>query len=208
MNTSNLIEWAQRLTAIAQCGLTYNSDNLFEKERYEQINAIAAEIMAAQADEPLETFLRLFDDQSKQGYATPKVDVRGVVFNGDQILLVKEHATGAWTFPGGWVDVGDRPSSAVEREVWEESGFRVRASKLCMLADRNLDYPPGKFHIYKLFFLCDLLGGKPTVSNETDAVGFFSEDDLPPLDTSRTSKNHLAKMFAFHRDPALPTLFD
>lgn len=209
MNESKIIAWAQQLAGLAQCGLTYNRDNHFELERYQEIQHIAADMMAEVSDFRFEDALQLFDDQSHDGYATPKVDVRGVVFNeAGEVLLVKEHVTGKWTFPGGWVDVGDTPSGAAEREVWEESGYRVRASKILIVADRNLHYPPGHFHIYKLFFLCELLGGEATPSNETDGVGFFAEDALPELDLNRTSEGHLRRCFAHYRDPNLPTDFD
>jgi len=208
MNENRIIEWAQRLAAVSQCGLTYNGDNPYEVERYEKIQRIAAEMTAAAGDTTCEENLALFTDESKTGYATPKVDVRGVVFKDDKVLLVKEHVTGKWTFPGGWVDVGDSPSSAVEREVWEESGFEVRAVKMLIVADRNKTYPPSKAHIYKLFFLCELLGGKATLSSETDGVDFFAEDALPELDLNRTSPEHLARCFEFHRNPQHPTEFD
>ena len=208
MNENQIIEWAQRLAAVAQCGLTYNGENPFETERYEKIQQIAAEMAGAAGDVNCETELALFQDESKNGYATPKVDVRGVVFKENKVLLVKEHVTGKWTFPGGWVDVGDSPSYAVEREVWEESGFEVKAQKILIVADRNLDYPPAHYHIYKLFFLCELQGGTAAASNETDDVDFFAENDLPELDLNRTSIDHLHRCFEFFRSPGLPTDFD
>ncbi|NSW52561.1 MAG: NUDIX hydrolase [Anaerolineae bacterium] len=208
MNENKIIAWAQALAGVAQCGLTYNRTNAFEVERYSEIQRIASDMMAEVSNVRFEDMLELFDEQSHDGYATPKVDVRGAVFRDDAVLLVKEHVTGKWTLPGGWVDVGDTPSGAVEREVWEESGYRAKASKVILVADRNLHYPPGRFHIYKLFFLCDLTGGEALVSHETDGVGFFREDDLPELDLNRTSSGHLAACFAHYRSPALPTEFD
>ena len=71
------------------------------------------------------------------GYATPKVDVRGVVFQDGKILLVQERSDGMWTLPGGWADVGDSPADAVVREIREESGYETRATKLLALLDRN-----------------------------------------------------------------------
>ena len=208
MNEDRIIQWAQRLLGVAQCGLTYNHDNPYETERYHQIQALAAEMMAAVSEVSPEALLTLFTDESRNGYATPKVDVRGVVFTDRRILLVKEHLTQRWTLPGGWVDVGDTPSVAVEREVFEESGYEVQARKLLIIADRNRHYPPSTFHIYKLFFLCELLGGSSVISHETDEIGFFAEDSLPPLDEGRTSAYHLAHCFEHYRDSNLPTEFD
>ena len=209
MNEDKIIAWAQQLMAVAQCGLTYNDDNPYETERYHEIQHIASEMIADAATISQQDALELFDDESKNGYATPKVDARGVVFNQEgKILLVKEHRSQKWTFPGGWVDVGDTPSSGVEREVREESGYQVSATKLLIVADRNLRYPPSRFHIYKLFFLCELNGGEAALSHETDGVGFFAEDELPELDLGRTSAYHLARCFEYYRHPELPTEFD
>ena len=198
--------WAQRLQTIAQAGLTYARDP-FDVERYHQIQQIAAEILAAGADAPLEQVHGLL--AAEEGYATPKLDVRAVVLREGRMLLVKELSDGGWTLPGGWVDVGDRPSAAAEREVREESGYEVRAVRLLALYDRNLHgYPPFIFHTYKLFFLCELLGGAPTVSIETGGAEFFAEDDLPPLSVARVTPQVLARMFDLARDAEAMTEFD
>lgn len=198
--------WAQRLQTIAQAGLTYTT-NVFDVERYHQIQQIASEILAAGADAPLEQVHGLLSAEA--GYATPKLDVRGVVFREGKILLVKELADGCWTLPGGWVDVGEGPSTAAEREVREESGYEVRAVKLLALYDRNLHgYPPFVFHTYKMIFQCELLGGAPTVSIETGGAEFFAEDDLPPLSVARVTPQVISRLFELSRQPDAPTEFD
>ncbi len=206
MNEANWLDWAQRLAAIAQNGLTY-AENHYDRERYEQIRAIAAEIMAGHSDGEVPAILDLFGRE--EGYATPKVDVRGAVFEGDRILLVREASDGLWTLPGGWADVGDTPSQAIEREIWEESGYRARAVRLVALYDRNTQgHPPMPFYAYKAFFLCELLGGSAAVSDETTAVGFFARDEIPPLSTGRLLPHQVERMFAHHDDPDLPTEYD
>jgi hypothetical protein len=124
---------ARKLQATAQTGLEFNT-NHYDRERYELIAKIAAELMASHCDTPVATFQKLFGEQS--GYATPKVDVRAAAFRDGNILLVREAADGLWTMPGGWADVNDSPREAVEREVWEESGFRSKAKKLAAVYDR------------------------------------------------------------------------
>src|SRR5215212_60989 len=167
------LTWTQRLQAIAQTGLTYAADP-YDIERYEQIREIAAEIAAHHTDAGFERISGLFADQA--GYTTPKIDVRGVVFRDDMILLVKERSDGGWTLPGGWADVGDSPGEAVVREIAEESGYLTRVVKLLALYDRNKHgHPPYPFHAYKIFFLCELIGGAATTSSETEAVDFFPE---------------------------------
>lgn len=198
--------WAQRLQSIAQAGLTY-TQNVFDVERYHQTQQIAAEILAAGTDAPLQQVQGLLSVEA--GYATPKLDVRGVVIRDGKILLVKELSDGCWTLPGGWVDVGEGPSTAAEREVWEESGYEVRAVKLLALYDRNLhDYPPFVFHTYKMIFLCDLLGGSPTTSIETGGAEFFGENEIPPLSVERVTPQVLTRLFELARHPDWPTDFD
>ena len=130
----NWLKWAKQLAALAQNGLTY-SDNVYEIERYEQIRRIAAEMMSAGFELDAKTFLELFPRE--KGYETPKVDVRGVVFRDEKILLVREKLDGGWTLPGGWADPCQTPSEAVVREVFEESGFEARVVKLAAVYDRS-----------------------------------------------------------------------
>jgi len=132
------LEWAQNLQALAQSGLTY-SPNPFDIERYEAIREIAAEMLSTYSETDLQIIRELYESQS--GYTTPKVDARGVVFKGDQVLLVRELADGGFTLPGGWVDVNEPPSAAVEREVREETGYLVKAKKLLAVYDRKQARP-------------------------------------------------------------------
>jgi ADP-ribose pyrophosphatase YjhB (NUDIX family) len=111
--------------------------------------------------------------------------------------------------PGGWVDVNDSPSGAVEREILEESGYQARAVKLAALYDRQLHpHPPSLYHIYKVFFLCDLVGGTPVHSAETDGVDFFPLDKLPELSVGRTLSTQIRRVFEHHQHRDLPTDFD
>jgi len=200
------LDWATRLQAIAQTGLTFAHDP-YDVERYEALREIAAEMLSAGSDAELSYIRGLFAEQA--GYATPKVDVRGAVFRDDAILLVKERSDGGWTLPGGWADVGDAPSLAVEREIAEESGYQARAVKLLAFYDRNQHgHPPYPFHAYKVFFLCELTGGAAQPSGETSEVGFFHEDALPELSLTRTVPSQIARLFEHYRHPEWPTDFD
>jgi ADP-ribose pyrophosphatase YjhB (NUDIX family) len=205
----NWLRWAKQLAALAQDGLNY-SDNEYEIDRYEQIRRIAAEMMSAGFEIETRQIIDLLSQE--RGYATPKVDVRGAVFRDDKILLVREKIdNGAWTLPGGWADPCQSPSEAVVREVFEESGFEVRAVKLAAVYDRSKHphEPLMPFHLYKLFFLCEIIGGAAKQSYETTGVEFFAEDNIPePLSISRTLPFQIARMFEHHRHPALPTDFD
>lgn len=202
------LTWVQQIQALAQDGLAY-THNPFDRERFQRLQELAAQIMAEYSGSEFERVNGLFTQEA--GYATPKLDCRGVVFHDGKLLLVKERADGGWTLPGGWVDVGEPPSRAVEREVLEESGYRVKARRLLALDDRSAPrhgHPPYIFHAYKLFMLCDLLGGEPASSIETDGAGFFAEDEMPPLSTMRVTMEQIQRMFEHYRNPHLPVEFD
>ena len=201
------LKWAKQLQALSQNGLTYAQDP-FDRERYEQIRHIAAEMMAEQAGVKIGDVLDLF--VREKDYATPKVDVRGAVFRDGKILLVKERSDGKWALPGGWADVGESPSESVEREVWEESGFHVRPRRLAAVYDRGKHphKPLMHYHIYKLFFICDIVGGQATTSTETEQVEFFEENNLPELSITKILPEQIAKMFEYYRRDDLPAYFD
>jgi ADP-ribose pyrophosphatase YjhB (NUDIX family) len=201
------LRWAQKLQAIAQNGLTFNKDP-YDLERYQTIREIALEIMATGANADITQLRDIFSQEV--GYATPKVDVRGAVFHNDALLFVKERTDGRWALPGGWVDVGDAPSEAIVREIYEESGYQTKAVKLLAVYDRNKhEHPPHYPHsVYKLFFLCELLGGNPTTSIETEAVDFFREDNIPELSIGRVTPKQIKRMFEHHRHPQWQTDYD
>lgn len=203
----NWLDWAKRLQAIAQNGLTFTEGH-FDVERYEQVRQIAAEMLADKTDAKTEDVLELF--VREQGYATPKVDVRGATFRDGKILLVKETSDGKWSLPGGWADAGESPSESVEREFWEESGFSVKAKRLAAVYDRSKHphKPLMHYHVYKLFFICEITGGEATTSCETEEVAFFDENDLPELSITKILPEQIARMFEYHRRPELPVDFD
>ena len=198
-------DWASRLNAIAQNGLTFSHDP-FDIERYTSVRNIAAEIMAAHTG--VETTLVRDFFAREEGYATPKVDVRGVVFRDGTLLFVKEPADGFWSLPGGWADVGESPSEAVVREVFEESGYTTHAVKLLALYDRNKHaHPPFPHHAYKLFIRCELLSQVPAGSHEAEAR-FFEEDALPELSLPRVTAEQIARLFEHYRHPNWPADLD
>lgn len=191
---------------IAQSGLTY-ATSPFDVERYSELTAIAASMIAGPQTERILLAQRLF--AAEAGYATPKVDVRAAVFQDDRLLLVRESEDGCWTLPGGWADVGQSAAECVQREVREESGYLVRAVKLLACWDRNKHpHPAIPFHVYKLVFRCELLGGVPAASSETTEVGFFADDRIPELSLTRILPHQLRFVFESLRDPAAPTVFD
>jgi len=202
------LRWARELAAIAQNGLTYARSD-FDVRRYEQVRRVAAEIAAAGSDVSADAADAVFAGEG--GYATPKVDVRGVCFDEDgRVLLVRERDDGRWTLPGGYADVGEVPSAAVEREVAEEAGYTVRARKLlaCLDRGRHGPVPPVPFSIWKLFFACEVTGTVARDQLETSEVGWFAADALPPLSIGRITPAQVRLCFTHHADPTRPTDFD
>ncbi len=207
------LAWARRLQGVAQNGLLY-AENQFDRERYETVRAVAAEMLAASSGLPAPEVNALL--LAETGYLTPKVDVRGVVFREPDgaLLLVREtHDGNGWTLPGGWADPGDTPAVAAVREVREESGYEVRATKLLAVWDRDTQghAPKMLVSVFKVFIQCELLGGAAADSHETAGAAFFAEPDLPPeseLSVARTTCAQLRRCFQHRREPDLPADFD
>ena len=204
----NWLLWARELQASAQSGLAY-AESPYDQARYKDLLALAARMMAEGSGEALELVEAVFALQD--GYATPKVDVRGAVFRGRDVLLVSETIDGGrWTMPGGFADVNECPSEGVIREVAEEAGYVVQVKKLCAVFDRDKhgNTQPHPFHIYKLLFLCEEVGRCEKSDLETGEARFFSIDDLPELSMARTQPWQIQRLYEHSQDSSLPTDFD
>ena len=203
---SRRLQWAREIQSIAQTGLSYAPDP-YDVERYIRLRSIAAEMMSSGDLFEIERLETLFATQV--GHATPKIDVRATIFQNDTILLVQGTDDGAWSLPGGWADPGESPSEAIAREVHEESGYIVAANRLLALYDRDRHpHPTMEFHVYKLFFDCDIRGGNRATSPETSDVRFFPVDDLPSLSLTRVLPQQIARLFELHLHPAMAADFD
>lgn len=198
---SEQVRWVRTLQAIAQSGLTY-TENEFDRARFEAVREVAAEIAASLTGEERLELLARFADET--GYATPKVDVRGVVAEEGRVLLVREVGETSWTLPGGWADVGETPSQAVEKEVREEAGVTVRATRVLGVYDRDFrGRPRWPAHVYKLYVLCERVDGALVADGiETEEAVFFAESELPQL-SAKTPVEHLRDVLARAADPAL-----
>lgn len=200
------LEWAREIQALAQTGYHYAVDD-YQRGRYQRLTEIAAEIISENSSMEYVPLLDVL--RSQIGYATPRVDVRGAVFRDGKLLMVRERTDGGWTLPGGWADVGDLPSEAAEREVWEEAGFRVKAQKVVGIYDANRFGPLELFHAFKIVFMCELIDGEARPSDETSEVAFFGPDEIPGmLSSERTKPRHIQDAFAALADPQFPTAFD
>ena len=211
-NKREWLRWAKQVQAISQSGLTFTRDP-YDVERYEQLQRLAAEMMSHHCDTETAVIHNLFTQHT--GYATPKVGVRAAVFRenvaGSEILMVKEtYGDALWTVPGGYADVGDSPSEAIVREVWEETGYEVKPVKLTAVYDIDKQGQPERpFSLYRLFFLCKIIGGQPIDGNvEIEAVDFFPQQKLPPLSSDKITKPQISRQFDHFQQPDLATDFD
>lgn len=200
------LDMARRMQALAQSGLEY-SENKYDRDRYQQMRQLSLEIMHDFTELKMDKLVGIF--ASEQGYQTPKVDVRGVVFRGNQILMVRETIDGNWSLPGGWADVGLTPSEVAIKEVWEESGLVVVPERMLAVLDKNKhNHPPDMFHIYKIFILCRETGGELKGGMETSETGFFGPDKFPPLSVPRITTEQISLMYEYKNDPLKLPTFD
>lgn len=200
------LDWAKQIQAISQAGLTYSKD-VYDIERFEQLRAISIEIIHEYTAIDESKIRDLFANET--GYPTPKVDIRGVVFHNDRILMVKERIDGKWALPGGWADIGLSPKEVVVKEVREESGYEVTPVRLLAVLDKKFHkHPPSSSHIYKIFILCEIVGGRAETGIETVQVDFFEEDKLPELSLDRNTKEQIIALFEIVRNPEQEIMFD
>ena len=198
--------WAMQLQSIAQIGLTYCKDP-FDRERYEQLRTIAAEMAAQRTGMPIETVREVFCNES--GYQTPKIDTRAAIFREGKLLLVQER-NGTWALPGGWCDVDQSAASNTVKEVREETGLTVTPERLIAVQDwRNHNVCNYAYGVIKLFVLCRTEGGQFEENSETVRLAYFARSELPePLATEKTTREQLLMCFDAAEDPRWQTLLE
>lgn len=199
------LQWAIELQSIAQAGLTYGRD-AYDKERYERVREISAEMAAHRSGIPLEKVRDLFCNET--GYQTPKLDTRAAIFQDGKILLVRENS-GKWSLPGGWCDVNVSVAENAVKEVKEESGLDVTADKIIAIQDRaKHNHPLYAYGVCKVFVQCSVLGGAFVPNIETTEYRYFSPDELPELATEKNTEEQIRMCFAAYCSEHWITLFD
>lgn len=193
-----VFEWTKRIQALAETGLAY-TDSQYDRDRYEEIQDLCFNVLNFLTDVPIEKIRPVI--QENNGYRTPKVDVRAVVFSSEgKLLLVREKVDGCWSLPGGWADVGYTPRQIAEKECFEEAGLTVKALRLLAVMDKTAQQMPPEFeYVYKLFIRCEPVGDRIAVGNETSEVGWFGENEFPELSKPRNTKHQLHMMFQYFR---------
>lgn len=199
------LQWAVELQALAQAGLTYGKD-IYDRERYQRIREISAEMVSHKTGISLDTVHDLFCNEA--GYQTPKLDTRAAIFQDDKILLVHEK-DGTWCLPGGWCDVNISAAENVVKEVKEEAGLDVRADLVIAVHDREKHNRPVYANkICKIFFLCSCLGGEFRPNSETTESGYFGLDELPQLATAKVTEAQIRMCFDAKNSEHWKTMFD
>ncbi len=183
VSEADLLRWSEALAGIARTGLGF-SDNTYERERFEEVLAVAADIRHA-AGHPFDPAQLVVEwmksvGSGVPGYVTPKVAVGAVVGNDrGEILLVQRSDSGIWLYPTGWADVGYSPAEVAVKEVKEETGIDCEPVQLIAVLD-GLRLGFTRIPLYSLVFHCRATGGELAAHPlETADVGWFAEDALP-----------------------------
>jgi ADP-ribose pyrophosphatase YjhB (NUDIX family) len=182
-SAGDLLRWAETLSGIARTGLAF-TQSLYERERFDEVLKVAADIRAAAIEEAEAE--SLYDEwvatigEGVHGYVTPKVAVAAIVGNERrEVLLTQRADSGVWLYPVGYADVGYSPSEIAVKEVYEETGIEVEPLSLIAVLD-GLRLGFVQFPLYSLLFHCRMIGGELRGHPlETQAVGFFPRDNLP-----------------------------
>ena len=199
-----VVEWAKELQSLAQAGLFYGKD-VYDRERYQRIRDIAAEMMALRTDIPVEKIVGLFCNDT--GYQTPKVDTRAAIFEDGKILLVCER--GKWSLPGGWCEYDLSPAENTVKEVREEAGLEIRIRSVISVQDREKhNQPPYAYGVIKIFYLCEAEGGAFRENIETSESAYFALDELPPLALEKCTEEQVRMCFEAYNNRDWKTQFD
>lgn len=200
------MDLAMRVQSIAQAGLAYGK-NEYDLERYEELRDIAAQMVAINTDIPVEIVKMHFCNED--GYQTPKVDTRAVIFQDGKILLVHEK-NGTWALPGGWCDVDQSIASNIEKETKEEAGLEVKADQVIAVQDwrkhNKCNLPYG---VVKIFVQCNVIGGNFQENIETTERKYFTKEELPEnLAVEKVTKEQIRMCFEAYESDSWKTLLD
>ena len=205
MKNEKWLDWAIELQSLAQAGLTYCKDP-FDRERYERIREITAEMLSDKTDVPVEKVKELFCNET--GYQTPKIDTRAAIFRDGKILLVREN-NGKLSLPGGWCDVNVSVGENAVKEVSEEAGLDVTADRIIAVLDRaKHNLPVYPYGVCKIFVRCSVIGGSFKENTETTGFDWFDEENLPELAEEKNNAEQIKMCFEIYRNPQLPVIFD
>lgn len=196
--------WSHALFSMARRGLRFSRDP-YDRANFARLLDIAAEMRAEVDAAPAAEVAAWMRDIKPEPGPLPVADA--AVFDSQgRILLVQRVDDGLWAMPGGGLDVGETAAQGACREVWEETGLRVRATALVGVYDSRFCGTRSTWQLYHFVFLCKPVGGQLTPSHETSDVRWFDPDDLPPLSPGHATR--IAGAVAFYHQPIPRTIFD
>lgn len=200
------MELAMRVQSIAQAGLAYG-ENEYDRERYEELRNISAEMLACEVDMPVNEIKKFFCNEI--GYQTPKIDTRVAIFEDEKILLVHEK-NGTWSLPGGWCDVNQSIASNAVKETKEETGLDVYADKIIALQDwRKHNVCNLPYGVIKAFVLCNIIGGEFIENIETTETRYFGRNELPDnLAVEKVTAEQIFMCFDAYKEQNWKVVFD
>lgn len=201
------LNYLKRLKALADTGLVYSKEP-YDLERYEEIKNISLQLMSKLTEMPFATIGSFYGPQ--EDYPTPKVDIRGIVLNKqNEVLMVKEQVDGKWSVPGGWADIGYTASEVIQKEIKEETGLDVTVDRLLAVYDKKChDHPPQPHYVYKIVFFCKVTGGELNNSFDILDVDYFPIENLPPLSRDRILEEQIRALVNAARSADREVIFD
>lgn len=203
---SKWLTWAKELQSIAQAGEHYSKDK-FDIERFSRIREISVEILNEYTDIDNEKIRDLFCNE--EGYQTPKVDVRGVLFKDNKILLVKEQIDNKWALPGGWAEYNLSLKENVEKEIFEEAGIKAKAKSIIAIHQNSKHSErQSAYGVYKVFILCEYISGEFIENIETLKSDYFTLENLPELSLGRNNEIQIEMCFNWILKEEKETKFD
>lgn len=203
----DILHKIKQIQSLSEIGTHYAHNN-FDLHRYKAISDLCFSLISEVTDIPEEDLkIKMIESD---GYKTPKVDVRAVVFNErDEILMVREKIDDCWSLPGGWADIGYSPSEVAVKEAREEAGAEVEPFRLLGILDKRChDHPADIYYIYKVFIECRFISWVGSDEMETSDYGFFSLGNLPTLSTPRNTIRQMQTLFDYHHGKLTEPMFD
>lgn len=187
---NDLLNDIKKLKNIADLGLLYAKDE-YDRERYTELHAISLNLMSRLTDTPLSKMSNFYAPITD--YPTPKVDIRALVLNeNNQILLVQERSDSRWAVPGGWADIGLTAREVAAKEVLEETGLTVSPTRLLAVFDKKCHpHPAQAYYVYKFVILCQYISGDLRPAHDILDARYFNINDLPPLSENRILKSQI-----------------
>ena len=187
MSTTNFAKALQRMLAITDTGMTYTKDP-FDRERYEDLRQILWSVLQDQTELNQEELTAILKPTGS--YATPLMDVRAWIVQGQKICLVRGQGEDTWALPGGFGEVGYSPKENIRKEIQEETGFSAEVGSLLAVFDTNRFQLQNKQYA-KFVFNCQLLDGQFQENQEVAELGFFDIVSLPPLSEKRITQEQM-----------------